>query len=173
MVAVASWAFSSLWCRGVNVLHMFGSARAALRARTSDAVARGRALSCLLALRRAGPSGAKARAPPTARRSWRRRMSSASFGACTTRTLSQSMMQAACEQVLEAKNSEWCLAGKCQQPEVLAKRLRAACRHLSQAVMKDFKGDWVFGSRWRGRGKSRGQEGGLCLVRPGCGAGSC
>ena len=62
-----------------------------------------------------------------------------------TWAFSQSMMQAACEQVLEAKNSEWCLAGKClkEQPEVLAKRLRAACRHLSQAVMKGSKADWV------------------------------
>ena len=34
-------------------------------------------------------------------------------------TLSQNTMQAACEQVLEAKSSEWCLAGKCrkEQPE--------------------------------------------------------
>ena len=60
-------------------------------------------------------------------------------------TLPQSMTQTACEQVLDAKSSEWCLTSKClkEQPKLLAKRLRAACRRLSQAVMKGSKADWV------------------------------
>jgi hypothetical protein len=60
-------------------------------------------------------------------------------------SFNKTTMQSAMEGILEKKNGEWLLdeAEQKSQPEVLCKRLRAACRHAGQALGRKDAPAWV------------------------------
>jgi hypothetical protein len=60
-------------------------------------------------------------------------------------SFNKSTVTAAMKAILEKKNGEWCLneAERLSQPEVMTKRLRAACRHAGQALGRKDPPSWV------------------------------